>query len=82
MGLKFNIESRTETTVTRVVYQVSFLNFLRNKETYFLTDLLGKDKSVIDTYVKDEYGNIERDPEFIQEMIQFIEEENSKNEFK
>lgn len=66
-----NIISKTSDTVQREIYEVQF-----NGETYSYIDYLNPENSnIVDTIVRDVYGNNIDNPEIVHELTLFFLEQ-------
>lgn len=68
--------SQIKESITRTVYNIDY-----NGTNYYLSDLTGENDFVIDTYVKNVYGNLIEDPEIVQTLIDFIDNFPKNSEF-
>lgn len=71
---QLKLSSRTQESVIRTVYNIDW-----NSTTYYLSDFASEGGSVVDTYVRDIYGNLIEDPEIVQTLINFIDNSEEKN---
>lgn len=65
------IKTKTKDTVDREIYEIEF-----NGKPYTYIDCIDKkDGTVVDVIVKDQHENYIADPEIVQELIQFVYEQ-------
>ena len=64
------ISSKIREAIDREIYQVDF-----NGKQYTYIDYFDKEGSVVDVVVKDQNENYIYDPEIVQELIQFVYEQ-------
>jgi len=64
------INSKIRQAIDREIYEVSF-----NDKIYTYIDYFDKEGNVVDAVVKDQNENYIYDPEIVQELIQFVYEQ-------
>lgn len=70
---QLKILSRNKESIIRTVYNIDW-----EGTNYYLSDLIGENDFVLDTYVKDVYGNLIEDPEIVQTLVNFIDNSAEK----